>query len=272
MLSQYGASKDLYELWKSSNQNDIEAMNSLKKYSYTPFSKDGTKNFIDTRTFFYLRDFLYEIQSGSSHASFVTTWVQNIDEDKMTYNDYAMPFHANNVDLTVSTNVLYGISSTLLLNNTNETDWFDSELQTIYENTTNLVAWYIARNFSNRPDLSLTYYPSVYNFYWFTARSVNLLQSYSAKHGGLLYPVMERAMKTLTTAMRGSATNDILKKVVTDEDGLMYLDDFLGGNDRSILSELLIEMVVVSECNVFSRQMMNMKITQKTGSALQLWL
>ncbi len=238
MLSKYGASNDLYQLWKDSNQNNTEALNSLKAYSYTPFSDNTTKNFIDTRTFFYLRDFLYEAQNSSSHAAFATTWVQNIEEDKITVYDYAMPFHTNNVDLTVSSNVLYGISSNLLTK-TNESDWFDSELQTIYENTTNLVTWFIERNFSSRPDLALTYYPSVYNFYWFTARSVNLLRSYSVKHGGLPYPVMERVTETLTKAMRGSATNDIVKKAVTDKDGLMYLDDFLGDNDRSILGELL---------------------------------
>ncbi len=244
MLSNYSATvgSDLYKLWKDSNQNNTEVINSLRKYSYLPFSSNDTKNFIDTRTFFYLRDFLYEIQSKTLHASFVTTWVQNIDEDKITDYDYAMPFHANNVDLTVSTNVLYGIASTILsvtnTSNGNKSDWFDSELQMIYENTTNLIAWHINKNFSNRPDLALTYYPSMYNFYWFTARSVNLLQSYIAEHGQFPYAVMERVMETLTTAMRGSATNDILKKVKTDKNGLMYLDDFLGDNDRNILGEI----------------------------------
>ncbi len=151
-----------------------------------------------------------------------------------------MPFNANNIDLTVSTNVVYGISSTVLSgsnNYTNGSNWFDPELQLIYEHPTNLMAWFIERNFSNRPDLALTYYPSVYNFYWFTARSVNLLRSYSQRHGRLPYAVMERAMDTLTVAMRGAATTDILKKAVTDKDGLMYFDDFLGDNDKNMQGE-----------------------------------
>ncbi len=240
MLYNYSKSGDLYKMWKDSNQNNVEAMNALKKYSYAPFSNDDTKNFIDTRTFFYLRDFLYEIQKASLPAFFASTWAQNIDEDKVTFDDYSMPFNANNIDLTVSTNVVYGISSTVLSgsnNYTNGSNWFDPELQMIYENTTNLMAWFIERNFSNRPDLALTYYPSVYNFYWFTARSVNLLRSYSQRHGRLPYAVMERAMDTLTVAMRGAATTDILKKAVTDKDGLMYFDDFLGDNDKNMQGE-----------------------------------
>ena len=239
MLSHLGQ-PDLYQLWKSKNMKNVEAMIALKKYPYKPFTNDSNANFIDTRTFFYIRDYLYEVQQNNLlSASFATTWVHNINEDKVTYEDVAMPFHANNIDLTVSTNVVYGLSSTLLIANDSAT-WFDAELQMVYENTTDLIAWLIERNFSSRPDLALTYYPSIYNFYWFTARTLNLLRSYTVQHGALPYSVMERVMNRLSAALRGAATHDIVANAKMDEEGLVYFDDFLGDNDRDIFGKSII--------------------------------
>ena len=72
-------------------------------------------------------------------------------------------------------------------------NWFNDEVRVIYENTTSMIAWFIQRNFSDRPDLALTYYPSVFNFYWFTARSLNLLKTHKLKYGSLPYPVMDQS-------------------------------------------------------------------------------
>lgn len=49
-------------------------------------------------------------------------------------------------------------------------------------NVTNLLAWAIESNIINiRTDLALTYYPSVYDFYWFVARNVFLLNNNKEK-------------------------------------------------------------------------------------------
>lgn len=45
-------------------------------------------------------------------------------------------------------------------------------------NSTNLLKWAIDNEIVlTRPDLSLTYYPSVYDFYWFVARLYNFLKN-----------------------------------------------------------------------------------------------
>lgn len=190
---------------------------------------------IDPRTFFYMREYIYTQVVNASVAAYVSTWAQNLTGDKVEfYKSYAMPFNANNVDLTVCTNAIYGITAAVLSNMSDPTSWFDAELQILYENTTSLISWMIERNFSSRPDLALTYYPSVYNFYWFTARTLNLLSSTPS----LPYPVMDRVRGKLTFALRGAATLTILEQA-TYEGGTAFWDDFLGDDDKDILGELM---------------------------------
>lgn len=240
-------SQDGFKLWQKRNWNRIEVMKALKKYAYRPFSNDTNSNLIDTRTYFYLRDYLYDIQQSNKHlAVFATTWSQNLEEERVQSPDISMPFYVNNVDLTVSANVLYGLTTSVLMsaNSSNgsngiDSDWFDSDLQIIYENTTDLICWFIERNFSSRPDLALTYYPSVFNFYWFTSRVVNLLRSHFSTHGSFPFSVMSRVMSRLTFSLRDIVTNTLLKRAISDKDGLVYFEDFLGMKDESILGVYL---------------------------------
>ena len=56
----------------------------------------------------------------------------------------------NNADLTVSNNVVYGITVAVLTQLEGSETWFDNtNLQMIYENSSSLLAWEIERNFSN---------------------------------------------------------------------------------------------------------------------------
>ena len=50
--------------------------------------------------------------------------------------------------------------------------------QQIYMNTTSMIAHEIANNFTSRPDLALTYYPSKYEFYWFVSRTYAYLNRF----------------------------------------------------------------------------------------------
>ena len=54
----------------------------------------------------------------------------------------------------------------------------DCVLQQIYLNTTSLIAHEIVNNFTGRPDLALTYYPSKYEFYWFVSRTYAYLNRF----------------------------------------------------------------------------------------------
>lgn len=233
LLSNYvSTSRGPFEAWQANNSNVAEAFRILKKYAYRPLSKNLDVGLIDPRTFFYMREYLFSVLANNQSAAFVVTWAQNLTEDRVDYyKGYTMPFNLNNIDLTVGSNVVYGITSAVLANLSNPRNWFDSELQMIYENTTDLIAWSIERNFSGRPDLALVYYPSLFNFYWFTARTLNLLASNSSTQ--LPFPVMQRVKSRLSSVMRGYGTEAILK-LATRESSLAYFDDFLGDADMDV--------------------------------------
>ena len=217
--------------WTVNNTHLETVFENLKKYAYRPFSDIQDSNIVDPRTFFYMREFLYSVETVNPDLSIVPTWVMNFTEDRLLYSKgIDMPFHLNNVDLTVSANVLYGITAAILFKVNHPPEaWFDEELQRIYLNTSSLISWEIAHNFSSRPDLALTYYPSVFNFLWFASRSVELLNSAP----NLPFPVMNTVKEILTSALRGPATKYILEAVQHDQ-GLIYFEEFLGNKDESI--------------------------------------
>ena len=230
LLKNYqSVSQQLYLSWLSNNTNIASAIAALKRYAYKPFSTEFDSNSIDPRTYFYLRTFLREARSKGP-LSLSTTWAQSLNESRDNfYKHYTMPFNVNNVDLTVSVNVLYGLTAAVLSDMEDPKSWFDDEVQMIYLNTTSLVMYEISNNFSSRPDLALTYYPSVFNFYWFTSRVLNLLNSYDQ----LPYPVMQTVRESMTTTLRGVGTEDILRRA-TRHGNSIYFDDFLGNNDKTL--------------------------------------
>lgn len=241
MLSVYHTNQIPFQTWKRNNANFTHFFQSLKRYAYRPFSGNEAAT-IDPRSYFYLREFLLSLQEKHSAAAFVATWAHFTSEDYNTRFSFGMPFHVNNIDLTVGTNVLYAITAAVLSQLADPKEWFDEDLQMIYENSTRLIAWMIERNFSGRPDLALTYYPSVYNFYWFTSRTLNLLQTYASAHP-LPYPVLTRVMAALSRVLKGNVTMDLRKRAKTDKDGLVYFEDFLGNDDRDISGECLTRLV-----------------------------
>ena len=227
-------SKQPYLTWLKNNANISAAIAVLKKYAYKPFNKNQDTNSIDPRTYFYIREFLLDITANvTKELSLIPTWVQSSSESRAKYAvHYNMPFNINNVDLTVSTNVIYGLTAVLLSDMEDTTTWFDEEIQTLYDSTTTLLSWQIAHNFSSRPDLALTYYPSLFNFYWFTSRILNLLDSFDK----LPYPVLEVSRDRLSTALRDSATKDIVNRANYVEDSV-YFDEFLGDGDTDIFGK-----------------------------------
>jgi hypothetical protein len=48
--------------------------------------------------------------------------------------------------------------------------------QQLYLNTSSMIEFQIQTNFSGRPELALTYYPSVFEFYWFVGRTYTQLE------------------------------------------------------------------------------------------------
>lgn len=68
----------------------------------------------------------------------------------------SMPFNLNNVDVTVSANAIYGMTSASIENINDFGTLFlqSDDLQQIYLNTTKFITWAINSNFSGRPDLA----------------------------------------------------------------------------------------------------------------------
>ena len=215
-----------------------------------------------------MRSFIEESES-KGELSLVTTWAQSLSESRDNfYNHYTMPFDVNNVDLTVSVNVLYGLTAAVLSDMQDPNSWFDDEAQMIYLNTTSLVMYEISNNFSSRPDLALTYYPSVFNFYWFTSRILNLLNS----HDQLPYPVMQTVKRRMSSTMRGAGTNDILRRATRHND-FIYFDDFLGDNDKNFYGMSFIACSKVSMyLYFFISFQVNVLIVETTVFLQQLWL
>lgn len=71
--------------------------------------------------------------------------------------------------------------------------------------TVNLIEYAVKNIIKVRPDLILVYYPSKYDFYWFVARTINLLKKYPK----LPEPLPE-VFTRLQTLMKTAGTQHIL--------------------------------------------------------------
>ncbi len=235
LLSKYKLShQDFFQKWKINNTNSLAVFQALKMYAYRPFSPNLATSLIDPRTYFYIRNFLYSIEDSPYPAAFVTTWAFLITNDTYTMS---MPFHVNNIDLAVSANVLYGITTSILNGLVpSPEDWFDEELQIIYENTTTLISYIVDTNFTGRPDLALDYYPSVFNFYWFLSRTLNIMENYNAI-SPLPFPVLSRVKKMLSKTLRETVTDVLMKNYHKDSEGFIYYEEILGLNDTNIFGK-----------------------------------
>ncbi|XP_041377849.1 uncharacterized protein LOC121390166 isoform X2 [Gigantopelta aegis] len=218
-------------LWKESNTNVTSVFDALKRYAYRPFSANKNINTIDPRTYFYIRHFLLDAHDKSQDVALVTTWIQDIEEVMATYKKgVAMPFGINNVDVTVSANFLYGVTSSVLcgLQPTNILD--DKQIQQIFLNTTLLIAYEINAEFIGRRDLALVYYPSLFELYFFVARTYALLER-TAKYSKLPHPALVEVMSILAPVLKGKVTHVILDQAKPLGDDMVFFDDFLGDGD-----------------------------------------
>ncbi|KAK6175567.1 hypothetical protein SNE40_014002 [Patella caerulea] len=217
--------------WMNSNTNLTSVFDALKKYAYRPFSNDSNINTIDPRSYYYLSTFLEEVLSDATDLALTPTWISNIDEtSNMRSKGVSMPFNINNVDVTVSSNVIYGITSSILTGLVPVSTLDDSDIQQIYLNTTNMVAYQLRTDFHQRRDLALTYYPSVFELYWFVARTVFLLNEKS-KYSKLPHQDLETVLATLEPVLETHVTSKILTQAKPEGSNMLYFDDFLGDRD-----------------------------------------
>ncbi|KAK3776404.1 hypothetical protein RRG08_023757 [Elysia crispata] len=104
-----------WSLWNKLNSNVTSVFDDLKKYAYRPFSKDSLVNYIDPRSYYYMRYFLDAAAAKGQDLALVTTWIQNREElQTESLKGVQMPFNVNNVDITVCANTVFGITSAVL--------------------------------------------------------------------------------------------------------------------------------------------------------------
>ena len=71
---------------------------------------------------------------------------------------------------------------------------------------TDFIVYAVEDAVDRRPDLILMYYPSKYDFYWFLARTVQLLK----RHQDSLNEPLKYAFENLLPLMKVQGTNQIL--------------------------------------------------------------
>ncbi|CAF1597868.1 unnamed protein product [Adineta steineri] len=221
----------IYLRWLQTNSNMKKLIDLTLQYAYRPFSQDSDKNTIDPRTYYWLRDFIRD----NPQAIIVTTWAQNLTEvKKIAHRGIRMPFNLNNVDVTVSANVLYGITSAIIYDLLDFKNYFTQDMETLYLSTGSLIAWSIKNSMKDRPDLAQVYYPSHYNFLWYGSRSLFLLEL--ARHQNKSLPdVLNRVYTVLSDVYRNDVVKYFQQHVRLDKSSY---DDFLGINDTNLFDKL----------------------------------
>ncbi|CAF1313906.1 unnamed protein product [Adineta steineri] len=221
----------IYSRWLQTNSNMKKLIDLTLQYAYRPFNQDSDKNTIDPRTYYWLRDFIRD----NPQAIIVTTWAQNLTEvKKIAHRGIRMPFNLNNVDVTVSANVLYGITSAIIYDLLDFKNYFTQDMETLYLSTGSLIAWSIKNSMKDRPDLAQVYYPSHYNFLWYGSRSLFLLEL--ARHQNKSLPdVLNRVYTVLSDVYRNDVVKYFQEHVRLDKSSY---DDFLGINDTNLFDKL----------------------------------
>jgi hypothetical protein len=248
-----------YENWLANNTNVEHLVDVTTKYAYRPFDSDINKNLIDPRTFFFARHYIQDAFAESKPLALITTWIQNIDEQRsFRSKNISMPFNLNNVDVTVAANSIYGITSASIYNINSFASYLlgSSDFQKVYLNTTNFISWAIKTNFTGRPDLAQVYYPSTYNFLWYASRTLFLIENEMANYEHLranapsenamflrlmdaLRDILMEAKGYLQDAFENEATHFFEHSVVYTDSSRSkgYFRDFLGLNDTSIFGK-----------------------------------
>eukprot|EP00475_Leptophrys_vorax_P006857 TRINITY_DN1428_c0_g1_i1.p1 TRINITY_DN1428_c0_g1~~TRINITY_DN1428_c0_g1_i1.p1 ORF type:complete len:650 (-),score=192.97 TRINITY_DN1428_c0_g1_i1:49-1998(-) len=238
--------------WASANTLFDVLISTLKKYHYSPFSDDNSVNTIDPRTYFWIRGFLEEqlqTQGANSNLSLVTTWFLSQAEVQAEFvsRGVSMPFQANNVDASVAANLLFGLTSAAINQEGFADLLVDDQIQNLIKGTADMLEWALRRDILQvRPDLTLLYYPPVYDFYWFVARIVHLLNS--PPSGALNSDVLVYVRDKLTAAIQSYGTEQLLGKMEREGD-YVHWDDFLGDADTiALISSPKHEDRVFSTC------------------------
>jgi hypothetical protein len=126
---------------------------------------------------------------------------------------------------------MFGLTSGLLYNEKFENYFQDEDLQKLYEDTADMLVWVLESDAMNeRPDLTLLYYPPVYDFYWFVSRISHLLNSSPNGRKYPLHRILDPIRVKLTNAIRQFGAEQLLNRMQR-QGSYVFWDDFLGNAD-----------------------------------------
>ncbi|KAI3662052.1 hypothetical protein MP638_005500 [Amoeboaphelidium occidentale] len=238
-------------LWFLGNSFQFnETLKQFVKYSYKPFSPDTYQSLVDPRTYLWIHEFLeeeaknrgFEVETlVDDNFGLITTWLQSASEVNEQYDYARMPFNVNNVDLSVTANALYGITSIYKMSHLVTVTSFE-EYKEFYEANVRLLCWALKERIVERYNTqALLYYPPKFAFYWFVSRIISLLATelegptpeYAHKMDPVFVEVGKNALVMLREAMDQYGVPEILKNVQCDEKmTVCHWDDFLGNAER----------------------------------------
>ena len=120
-----------------------------------------------------------------------------------------MPFHTNNVELSVYANNLFGINAYILSVGKEVAEKiFDHNIRKMNLDIVDLIVFALKNEIIfKRPDISQVYYPNQYDFFWFVSRNLNLLDSQK----DLPFEEMEIAKVLLRNLLRGEGSQKIIE-------------------------------------------------------------
>ena len=242
LLQQVQASfPEANQLWWSVNLDHGATIDRLVQTAYTPFSNASTsQQLIDPRTYFALREFLeQESKDVDPHFGLFTTWMETVNDDRSSFfKGVAMPYNVNNVDFAVSTNALFGLLSEMIREGGARPAWLSDTLEGHIVATARLLMWGMeSGRIIERPDITLLYYPSLYDFFFFVGRLAALMQNNAAafptqklRDLAALFPGVMR--KLIGEALWSSAGRD-----PNAFPAHFFWDDFLGLADKNLFGK-----------------------------------
>jgi hypothetical protein len=103
-------------------------------------------------------------------------------------------------------------------------------MQIMYKSTLDLLIWAVKNDrMRKRPDLSLLYYPSIFDFYWLVSRTFSTLKNFNF-NGHPNKHFFHKAVNKLDSVLKGEATDQIMSRIKQSDDG-RYFPDLLGNHE-----------------------------------------
>ena len=168
--------------WEDKNKNIKGLFNEIKRFVYKPFSSEDPTNPLDPRTYFWIHDYVIKKKNENKlDISIPMTWLWSWEQEKLSFKHVSIPFHGNNIDMNVVSNFLYGISN-LVIYDKESNQYFDDEFLKIVESVGDLLEYVVESGIVHkRNDITLLYYPSVWDFYWMVSRISSLVRNNKEK-------------------------------------------------------------------------------------------